>query len=314
METTLLLYFTSSLFFLYVLSVHLGPLLTFCIEKSFTIKIVSKENILKTWFFFLFILAFLYTNYMIKSGDKLEIMSFSFKASEVKTIGAAIGFIMMLMFYVLPKLIVKNKTFHFDTLMMKMEPVVEEDIFTEKLEIFKSDTERVSVNNSTTTVNNTTINNNIATNVVTSIVYDIKIVGHKDFNNDDNVSRESNYKDYLKLKELETIKDEVLDLENIESLDIEEFNDLKNFRRDGNKTVLLKRGERKKLKDRLYLLSVLDKRYGGHFSRIEIDDLKKIKDVVFFINKHIIFKCEKCPDENEYNDKNFKDWLKKVNK
>lgn len=121
METTLLLYFISSLLFLYVLTVHLGQLLTFCIEKSFTIKIVNKENILKTWFFSLFILAFFYTNYMIKSVDKLEIMSFIIKAPYMKTIGAVIGFVIMLILYIIPKMIVKNKSFIVESLRTDLE-------------------------------------------------------------------------------------------------------------------------------------------------------------------------------------------------
>ena len=125
METILLLYCTTSLFFLYGLSVHLVPLIKYGFEKSFTVKIVSKENILKTWFFLLFILAFFYTKHLIKSGDKFEIMSFTIKASNMKTLGAVLGFIIMLILYIIPKKIVKNKSFIVESLRTDLKSVHE---------------------------------------------------------------------------------------------------------------------------------------------------------------------------------------------
>lgn len=122
METIHLLYLiTSFLFLCGLLSMYLVPLLTFCIEQSFTIKIVSKENILKTWFLLLYILAFLYTMEMIELSDKFEIRSFVINATYMKTIGAVIGFIIMLILYIIPKKIVKNKSFIVESLKTDLE-------------------------------------------------------------------------------------------------------------------------------------------------------------------------------------------------
>lgn len=293
-------YVITLLFFLFGVSMYIAYIFVFFKDKSFKIKTESKNIILKSWFLGLFIVAFFYTMYQLKTSGNF-----------ILTINVfLIGFSLMIMFYILPKIIVKNKRFIAYTLKEEMGQEIEAGILTDNLEIFKSNQERTSIDNSTTN-NNTTINNNTAINVVTN--YDIKIRENKDFKDGENFSREFDDKDYLKLKE-SAITDEILDLQSIDSLNFEEFNDFENFRREGTKTVLLKRGGRKKLKDRQYLLYILDKKFGGHFSKIEKDDLKKIKEVVIFINKHIIFKCEKCPDENEYNAKNFKDWLEKANK
>lgn len=102
-----------------------------------------------------------------------------------------------------------------------------------------------------------------------------------------------------------------VNLEDFNILELEVFKDSENFRIEGNKIVFLRIGGKKKMKDRKYLLSVLDKEFRGEFSQIDKDDLKRIKEVVSFINKNFDFKCEKRPQENDYNDKNFKDWLKK---
>lgn len=106
------------------------------------------------------------------------------------------------------------------------------------------------------------------------------------------------------------VEEEILDFNNLQILDFDLFKDQASFRKEGNKIVLLKIGGKKKMKDRMYLLSVLNKELDGQFSQICRDDLKRIKKVVFFINKFIVFKCENYPDENNYSEKNFKDWLK----
>lgn len=101
-----------------------------------------------------------------------------------------------------------------------------------------------------------------------------------------------------------------LDLNELQILDLDVFQDSLNFRKEGNKIILLKIGGKKKMKDRRFLLSILDKEFENKFSQIEINDLKRIREVVLFINKHVLFRCEKYPHENDYNEKNFKDWLK----
>lgn len=108
----------------------------------------------------------------------------------------------------------------------------------------------------------------------------------------------------------ELVEKEKVDFNSLQILNLDLLKDQAIFRKEAYRTVYLKIGGKKKMKDRLYLISALDKELGGQFAEIDIDDLKRIKEVVLFINKFFVFKCENYPNENDYNQKNFKDWLK----
>ncbi|WP_026706673.1 hypothetical protein [Flavobacterium frigidarium] len=102
MENIDLIYFICGLVFLFGIWRPSFWLLSLCINKSFALKIASKEAILKTWFFFMFILAFIYTIYMIKSGVAISVMNINFDQQTVKTAGALIGIVIMLFFIIIP--------------------------------------------------------------------------------------------------------------------------------------------------------------------------------------------------------------------
>ncbi len=107
----------------------------------------------------------------------------------------------------------------------------------------------------------------------------------------------------------ELVKNEKVDFNNLKILNLDLFKDEAIFRIKENKIVYLKIGGKKRMKDRKYLMSALDKELNGQFAEIDKTDLNRIKEVVLFINKFFDFKCENYPDENAYNEKNFKDWL-----
>ncbi|WP_413998679.1 hypothetical protein ACMDB5_12960 [Flavobacterium sp. W1B] len=135
-----LFYAITLLFFSFEVSMYLAYLVIFLKDKSFKVKIESKILVLKSWFLGLFIVASFYTMYQLKTSSNFSITIFVF----------LVGFTLMVMLYVLPKLIIKNKKFLVDTLKMKTVPVIEANIFTEKLEIFKSDHEAILEGNSIT--------------------------------------------------------------------------------------------------------------------------------------------------------------------
>jgi hypothetical protein len=111
-----LFYAITLLFFSFEVSMYLAYLVVFLKDKSFKVKTESKILVLKSWFVGLFIVASFFTMYQLKTSSNFILTIIVF----------LIGFTLMVMLYVLPKLIIKNKRFIADSLKTDMESDHEE--------------------------------------------------------------------------------------------------------------------------------------------------------------------------------------------